>query len=83
MAASVCCAPVPGSMGVDPICLHSVGTQQYPTARLRAAPAALTAVALAAVAKHLAPPLAPRAAAHHSPPPPPPPFFVRVCAGAG
>jgi len=24
------CAPVPGSMGVDPICWHSVGTQQYP-----------------------------------------------------
>jgi len=62
------CASVPGSMGVDPTCLHSVGTQQYPTARLRAAPAAMAAVALAV--KHL---LAPRAAAHHSPPPPPPP----------
>ena len=65
-------------MGVDPICLHSVGTQQYPTARLRAAPAAMAAVALAV--KHLLLLLGQQLITH---------LllllllFVRVCAGAG
>jgi hypothetical protein len=64
-------------MDVDPICLHSVGKQQYPTARLRAAPAAMAAVALAV--KHLLLLLGQQLITHLLLLL----LFVRVCAGAG